>query len=527
MVVPEVEPESKGTAPKTPRTEGPPPPPPADPPPPDLPDLPDLPPLLQWIPPRPEPMDSPPGPLDAMPKAPNPAPDVSRRSTACTTSDVFSFGSSSAHRSSSSSQRNWHQGVGGQPIDMTRPRPNFRPVRLHAVERRFIPVLQGRSCFALGPMPQPQLPLHTRSAEQEQQELQTQSSTALKQRIPVMCQTLHGELVPQPLVDRKGPCDLESLPSLHTLRCQSVCPPIEVDRPITMQPQELHSFSQRPAASDTPGPALWQPQLRLILPQQKPVGTERAMRAMLTLEFLPKPPEMLQRWCRKSAPHLPPAEPRPSCPVSGARPRPLRATDLLPLSIPKLKPKQPSAGDAADLDPATNIPINIIVQPGPMIWRSHMKEPSWCTSVQLRKPETPEWPINGNPHGPKRPETEPGLTTPATHCKEPEESKEDLGGKERQKTPAPKAMPKAPKAKAHRGVRFATRDATKETESSKTRSASSKKLKISQECWIRLREVQVIVGRKAGPDAQSKKGRQDQAIILQNMQEFTEDRTSR
>ena len=36
-----------------------------------------------------------------------------------------------------------------------------------------------------------------------------------------------------------------------------------------------------------------------------------------------------------------------------------------------------------------------------------------------------------------------------------------------------------------------------------------------------------MVGRKAGPDAQGKKGRQDQAIILQNMQEFTEDHTSR
>lgn len=524
MVVPEVEPESKGPAPKTPRTQGPPPPPPADPPPPDLPDLPDLPPLLKWIPPRPEPMDSPPGPLDTVPKAPNPAPDVSRRS-----------GSSFAHRSSSSSQRNWHQGVGGQPIDMTQPRPNFRgPVRFHAAKRRSIPVPQGQSCFALGPMPQPQLPLHTRSAESAEQELQTQSSTALKQRIPVMCQTLHGELVPQPLVDRKGPCDLESLPaSLHILpRCQSVCPPI-VDRPITMQPQELHSFSQRPAASDTPGPALWQPQVRLILPQQKPVGTERAMRAMQTLEFLPKPPEMLQRWCRKSAPHLPPAEPRPSCPASGARPRPLRATDLLPLSIPKLKPKQPSAGDAADPDPVTSIQINIIVQPGPMIWRSHMKEASGCTSVQLRKPETPEWPINGNPHGPKRPETEPtGLpATPKTpNCKNPEESKEDLGGKrgkERQKTPAPKATPKAtpkgtPKAKAHRGVRFATRDATRETESSKTRSASSKKAQDeSGELW----EVHIIVS--SGPDTQRKKGRQDQAIILQNMQEFTQENTSR
>ena len=36
-----------------------------------------------------------------------------------------------------------------------------------------------------------------------------------------------------------------------------------------------------------------------------------------------------------------------------------------------------------------------------------------------------------------------------------------------------------------------------------------------------------MVGRKAGPDAQGKKGRQDRAIILQNMQEFTEDHTSR
>lgn len=495
VVVPEAEPDSKG--PRAPRTQGPPPPPadPPPPPPPDVPDLPDLPPLLRWIPPRPEPMDPLPGPLDAVPKAPAP---VSRRSTG--TSDVSSFASSSACRTSrcSSSQPYWHQGVErvGGPIDTQplQPRPNFcGSVQFHAGRCGNIPVHRGRSCFALGPTLQPQLPLHTRSGEQELQTQSSESSTAWKQRIPVMCQTLHSELVPQPLLDRKGPCDLESLPaSLHTLpRCQSVCP--IVGRPtITMQPQELQSLSQRPA-SDTPAPALWQPRVRLILPQQKPVGTERAMRAMQTLEFLPKPPEMLQRWCRKSAPHLLPADPRPACPVSGARPRPLRATDLLPLSMPKLKPRQPSAGDAADLDPITKISV-YIVQPGPMIWRSHAKEPSWCTSVQLRKPETPEWPINGNPHGPKRPETEPGLVTPATppipsskepekpeEPEEPEESTEDFGATERRKTPTPRATPKAtPKAKAQRGARGAgatgtTRDATKETESSKTRSASSGK----------------------------------------------------
>eukprot|EP00435_Cladocopium_sp_Y103_P075740 s49_g64.t1 len=111
--------------------------------------------------------------------------------------------------------------------------------------------------------------------------------------------------------------------------------------------------------------------------------------------------------------------------------------------MPTLKRKQPPAGDAADLDPVTNMAITVIVQPGPLIWRSQMKEPSWCTSVQLRKPETPEWPINGSPRGPKRPETQPGLTTPATpegvaDCEPkewPEESKEDLVAEERQKTP--------------------------------------------------------------------------------------------